>query len=185
MVSLASLWLPILLSAVAVWIASAALHMLLRYHSSDFAKPPNEDAIMTAMRGIPPGDYMMPYASSPAERKDPAFQERMKAGPVVVLTVMGEGMQTAFPKALVNWFIYGIVTSIFAAYVAGRARGPGTEYMEIFRFVGTTAFLGYSLAMAQQSIWWGKKWSATVKSMLDGLIYALLTAGIFGWLWPK
>ena len=81
--------------------------------------------------------------------------------------------------------MYSLVVSVFAAYIAGRALRPRTEFAEVFRFVGTTAFLGYALAMAQQSIWYGKKWSTTFKSMFDGLIYALLSAGIFGWLWPK
>jgi hypothetical protein len=128
---------------------------------------------------------MMPFSSGPEEMKNPAFQEKMKRGPMVVMTIMRGDMQTAFKKALGMWFLYALVVSVFAAYLAGRARGPGTEYLEVFRFVGTTAFLGYALAMAQQSIWYGKKWSTTFKSMLDGLIYAMLTAGVFGWLWPK
>ncbi|MEX2151787.1 MAG: hypothetical protein WD825_00515 [Gemmatimonadaceae bacterium] len=185
MVPLASLWLPILLSAVLVFLASSLLHMVLRYHRTDFAKIPNEDAIMDVLRPVPPGDYMIPYASGPIEMKDPVLRDKMARGPIVVLTIMGEGMSTAFKKSLALWFVYSIVVSTFAAYVAGRARGPGTEYMEVFRFVGTAAFLGYALAMAQQSIWYGRKWSTTFKSMVDGLIYALLTAGVFGWLWPK
>jgi len=185
MVPLASLWLPILLSAVLVFVASSLLHMVLRYHRTDFAKIPNEDAVMDVLRPVPPGDYMIPYASGPAEMKEPAFRDKMARGPIVVLTIMGEGMPAAFKKSLALWFVYSLVVSLFAAYLAGRARGPGTEYMEVFRFVGTAAFLGYALAMAQQSIWYGRKWSTTFKSMVDGLIYALLTAGVFGWLWPK
>jgi hypothetical protein len=185
MVPLASLWLPILLSAVVVFIASSLLHMVLSYHRNDFAKVPSEDAVLDALRPIPPGDYMMPFATSPEMMKDPAFQEKAKRGPMAVLTIMQGDMQGSFKKALGLWFLYSLVVSVFAAYVAGRALRPGTEYAEVFRFVGTTAFLGYSLAMAQQSIWYAKKWSTTVKSMFDGLIYAMLTAGVFGWLWPK
>ena len=57
--------------------------------------------------------------------------------------------------------------------------------MSVFRFVGTTAFAGYSLALLQSTIWWRRNWGMTLRSMFDGLIYALLTAGVFGWLWPK
>ena len=185
MVPLASVWLPILLSAVIVFIASSLLHMVLKYHRSDFAKVPSEDAVLDALRPIPPGDYMMPYSSGPEQMKDPAFQEKVKRGPMAVLTIMHGDMQTSFKKALALWFVYSLVVSVFAAYVAGRAMRPGTEYLEVFRFVGTTAFLGYALAMAQQSIWYGKKWRTTILSMFDGLIYALLSAGTFGWLWPK
>ena len=185
MVPLTSLWLPILLSAVVVFIGSSLLHMVLKYHRTDFAKVPNEDALLDALRPIPPGDYMMPYSSGPEQMKDPAFQDKVKRGPMAVLTIMHGDMQTSFKKALALWFVYSLVVSVFAAYIAGRALRPRTEFAEVFRFVGTTAFLGYALAMAQQSIWYGKKWSTTFKSMFDGLIYALLSAGIFGWLWPK
>lgn len=185
MVPLASLWLPILLSAVVVFVSSSLLHMVLKYHRTDFAKVPSEDTVLDALRPIPPGDYMMPFSTGPEMMKDPAFQEKMKRGPMAVLTIMQGDMQGSFKKALGLWFLYSLVVSVFAAYVAGRALRPGTEYAEVFRFVGTTAFLGYSLAMAQQSIWYAKKWSTTIKSMFDGLIYAMLTAAMFGWLWPK
>ena len=185
MVPMTSLWLPILLSAVLVFVASSVLHMVLTYHRADFAKVPNEDAAMDALRSVPPGDYMMPHASTPAAMKDPAFVEKVKRGPMAVLTIMRGDLASGFKKSLAQWFVYSLVVSVFAAYIAGRARGPGAEYLDVFRFAGTTAFLGYALAMAQQSIWYGRKWSTTVKSMVDGLIYALLTAGVFGWLWPK
>lgn len=184
MVPLASLWLPILLSAVVVFVASSLLHMVLTYHNSDFARLPNEDAVADALRSAPVGDYMVPHAASAAQRKEPAFQEKMKRGPVAVMTVMGTDMQKMLMRSLAFWFVYAIVVSVFGAYIGGRALGPGAEYLDVFRFVGTTTFLGYALASAQNSIWWGRKWSATIKSMVDGLIYALLTAGVFGWLWP-
>ena len=185
MVTIASLWLPIILSAIVVFLASSLLHMVLKYHNSDFAKLPNEDAVADALRSAPVGDYMIPYASGPAERKVPAFKEKMSRGPIVMMTVLGTDMQKMFTKSLTLWFVYALIVSIFAAYIGGRAVGPGTEYLTVFRFVGTTAFLGYALALAQGSIWWGRKWSTTMKSMFDGLVYALLTAGVFGWLWPR
>lgn len=185
MVPLASLWLPILLSAVVVFVVSSLLHMVLKYHRTDYAKLPNEDAVMDVLRGTPPGDYMMPFSTDPGAMKDPAFQERIRRGPMAITTVMRGDMTTSFRKALMLWFVYAIVVGIFAAYVAGRALPPGTEYPHVFRFVGTVAFIGHGLALAQMSIWWGRKWSTTVKSMIDALVYALLTAGLFGWLWPK
>jgi hypothetical protein len=87
-------------------------------------------------------------------------------------------------SALIQWFLYSVVIGIFAAYITSRALGPGAPYIEVFRFVETAAFMGYALALAQASIWYRKSWSTTLKSMFDGLIYALLTAGVFGWLWP-
>ncbi|HET7109995.1 MAG TPA: hypothetical protein VFI41_03915, partial [Gemmatimonadales bacterium] len=63
MTPLGSLWLPILLSAVAVFIVSAVIHMALQFwHRNDFRTVPNEDAVMAALRpfDIPPGDYIVP-----------------------------------------------------------------------------------------------------------------------------
>jgi hypothetical protein len=185
MVPLASLWLPILLSAIIVFVASSVLHMVLKYHRTDWAKLPNEDAVMNALRSVPVGDYMMPYSSGPAQTKTPEWQEKMKRGPMAVITVMSGDMQTAFKKALGLWFVYAIVVAIFAAYIAGRTHGPGTPYLEVFRIVGTVAFIGYAMGLWQHSIWYGRKWSTTIKSSMDGLIYGLLTAGTFGWLWPR
>ena len=67
----------------------------------------------------------------------------------------------------------------------GAAGGRATPYLTVFRIVGTVTFAGYALALAQYSIWYGRAWSITLKSMFDGLIYALLTGGVFGWLWPQ
>jgi len=72
-----------------------------------------------------------------------------------------------------------------AAYIAGRALEPGAHYLSVFRFAGATAFFGYAFALMQQSIWYKRAWGTTFKSTFDGLIYALLTAGTFGWLWPS
>ena len=86
---------------------------------------------------------------------------------------------------LVGWFLFTLVVSFFVAYLAGHALAPGTHYLQVFRVVGTVALLAYAAGSAPNSIWMGKPWSSTFKDMLDGLIYALLTAGTFGWLWPK
>jgi hypothetical protein len=187
MVPVTSLWLPILLSAVIVFIASSILHMVLSYHHADYKKVPKEDDFLDAVRrfNLPPGDYLVPCAGGAAGMKDPGFVEKMKKGPWVIMTVAAGGGAMGTPLTL--WFVYSIVVSIFAAYIAGRAvgPGPGTDYLEVFRFAGCTAFVGYSLALAQFSIWYKRSWATTIKSMIDGLIYGLLTAGTFGWLWPR
>lgn len=87
--------------------------------------------------------------------------------------------------SLAQWFGYCIVVGVFAGYVASRALAPGAHYLEVFRFVGTVAFVGYGLALMQNSIWYKRNWGATLKSMFDALVYGLVTAGTFGWLWPS
>lgn len=186
MVPLTSLWLPIVISSVIVFVASSLIHMFIGYHKNDYAQLPREAEIMDALRkfGIPPGDYIMPRPSTPGELKTPEYLDKVNKGPVAVLTVWQNGMVN-MGQTMAMWFLYLVVVGVFAAYVASRALTPGAEYMEVFRFVGVTAFTGYSLALWQNSIWYKKKLSTTVKNTFDGLIYALLTAGTFGWLWPK
>ena len=184
MVTILSLWLPILISAALVFIASSLIHMVLKYHSTDFAKLPEEDGVMAALRpfSIPPGEYIMPHGMDSEVRKEQAFKDKLKAGPVAFLTVFSSNM--GMGKSLAQWFGYCLLMGVFAAYIAGRALGPGEPYLEVFRFTGAAAFGAYSLALLQDSIWYKRSWSSTLKSLLDGLVYALLTAGTFGWLWP-
>jgi hypothetical protein len=146
---------------------------------------PNESKVMDALRplAIPPGDYMLPRASSTKEMSSPEFTEKMKKGPVMVLTVMPNA-PIAMGPSLALWFVYSAVVGVFGAYVGGRALPVGAEYLDVFRFVGTTTFIGYSVALWQMSIWYKRSWTTTLKSTVDGLVYALLTAGVFGWLWP-
>lgn len=186
MVALTSLWAPILLGGVLVFVVSSIIHMLLPYHRTDFGTLPAEDEVMEALRRfkIPPGDYLVPCAGTPDRMRTTEFQEKMKRGPVAMMTVMESGAPS-MGKPLAGWFVYSLIVGLFAGYVASRALGPGAEYLDVFRYVGTVAFVGYSLALWQNTIWYKRSASATAKSTFDGLIYALLTAGAFGWLWPR
>jgi hypothetical protein len=186
MTGLHLLWLPILLSSVIVFVVSSIIHMALPWHKSDYPKVPNEDRVMDALRplAIPPGDYMIPRPSSREDMRSPEFVEKLRKGPVMVLTVVPNGPMS-MGKNLIPWFLYSTVVGLLAAYVAGRALPVGAAHLRVFRFVGVTAFVGYSVALWQMSIWYRRAWSTTIKATVDGLIYALLTAGTFGWLWPR
>lgn len=186
MVPLTSLLVPILVSAVIVFVASSIIHMLLRYHWSDVDTVPNEAGVMESLRrfNIPPGNYMMPRPVSPKDMKDPAFEEKRKQGPVALLTVLPAG-PISMGKNLAQWFVYCAVIALFAGYVASRTLPPGALYLAVFRVVGTVAFIGFAGGLWQESVWWSRKWSTTLKATIDALIYALLVAGTFGWLWPR
>jgi len=185
-VGLHSLWLPLLLSSVAVFIVSSLIHMLLPWHNGDYRSVPKEDQLMDALRplAIPPGDYMVPRPSSMKDMGSPEYVEKMKQGPVLVMTVMPNG-PGSMGRSLFLWFLYIVAVTVCAGYVAGRALPRGADYLHVFRFAGATAFIGYSAALWQMSIWYRRAWSTTIKSTVDGLVYALVTAGIFGWLWPR
>jgi len=186
MVPVLSLWLPILLSAVFVFLVSAFFHMVLPYHQQDFRKLAKEDDFLASMRSlaVAPGDYVAPCGGSMKAMKDPAFVAKWKQGPIVFLTVM-RPEQANMGASLAGWFVYSLVISVFAAYIAGRALAPGTHYLQVFRFAGATAFLGYAAALWQNTIWYKRALSTTLKSTFDGLVYGLVTAGTFGWLWPR
>lgn len=186
MVPLSALWLPILLSAVIVFVVSAIFHMLVPLHRQDHRALPAEDDVMGALRAfnIPPGDYMVPCPAGPGAMSAPEFVEKMKKGPVAVMTVMPSG-PPSMGKNLAQWFGYCALVSVFAAYITGRALGAGAHYLEVFRFAGAVAFAIYGLYGWPQSIWYHRAWRTTLVYTFDGLVYGLLTAGTFGWLWPR
>ncbi len=186
MVPLTALWAPILLAAVLVFVASSILHMVLPFHRNDFKTLPGEDDVMEALRRfkIPPGDYLMPCAGTPDAMRRPEFVEKMKRGPVALMTVMESGAPS-MGRSLASWFVLTVVVGLFAAYVAGRTLPPGTDYLQVFRVTGTVAFVGYALSQWQNTIWYKRSAITTLKVTLDGFVYGLLTGGVFGWLWPR
>ncbi len=172
MVSLVDLWLPILLSAVLAFIASSVIHMVLGYHSTDWRRFPNEDGVLDALRqfNLPPGDYAGPMPKS------------IKKYPRVGMTIQSAG--ATMTRSLALWAVYLLIVSLFAAYAASISLPVGTPYLRVFRLTSTVAFAGYSLAVLHDWIWYSRSTMYTLKTMFDGLVYALLTGGVFGWLWP-
>jgi hypothetical protein len=186
MIQLSDLWLPILLGAVFVHIVSAIIHMGPFWHKNDFPAVPDEAKARAAIGalGIPPGEYMLPRCKSHAEMRAPEFAQKMTEGPVWLITARPNGMPSMGPMML-QWIIYLLVVASFCAYVASHALAPGAHYLDVFRYVGTTAFMAFVLGHVVNSIWYSRLWSTTIKLMFDGLIYSLVLAGTFGWLWPR
>ncbi|HXR97975.1 MAG TPA: hypothetical protein VN709_09045 [Terriglobales bacterium] len=181
-----ALWLAILVSAVLVFLASSVIHMASPWHKGDYPKLANEDEVMTALRstGLPPGDYFVPRPSSMANMKSPEFTAKLKLGPRVVFTIM-DGSGTSMAPQLIQWFIFVLVVSIVAGGVSGAVLGRDASSHTIFHEVGLTTWAAYAAALWPLSIWYRRSWSITLKATVDGLIYALITAGVFIWLWPR
>jgi hypothetical protein len=186
MTALHLLWLPVLLSAVFVFVASSILHMAIPWHKGDYRPLPDQERARDAIRAlnIPPGDYLVPCPTSREDMKSPQFRQKFEQGPVLVATIMPPG-KMGMGRQLGLWFLYCLTVSVFAAYIAARALPAGAHYRAVFRFAGATAFIGYSAALWQFWIWYRRSFVVTLKSTIDGLIYACLTAGTFGWLWPR
>jgi hypothetical protein len=184
MVPLTALWLPILLAAVIVFVASSIMHMLLPYHRSDYQRLPDEDKLMAALRaaGLKRGLYIFPFCTH-KEMKSPAAIEKYNQGPVGMMTVFPSG-PPAMPKFLAMWFVYCLIIGFFVAFLTGQTLAPGADHRAVFHAVGIAAFLAYGVGHLVNSIWAGQPWGVTIKHVIDGLVYALLTAGTFGWLWP-
>lgn len=182
-VLLSSLWLPIVIAAVIVFLASFMAWMVLPHHRTDWSKLPDEERVRGALAGVEPGEYTVPHAATSAEWKSEEWLKKAEAGPNAYLSVLPPGKPN-MGKNLAQWFVFCVVVSLFVAYVTGRALGPGSEYLKVFQIASTVAFLAYSSAHIPGAIWMGHSWGRTIKDVIDGLVYGLLTAGVFGWLWP-
>ena len=179
-----SLWLPVVVSAVAVWLLSAVLHMALKYHRADYRPLPDEEAVGAALRkdAPPPGLYMIPHCVDSA-MKDPAVQEKFKRGPVALIAVMRSGPPT-MGKALGQWLLFCLLVSFVTAYVARHTLTPAAAGLLVMRVTGTIAFVGYGFGAFQDSIWHGIPWPNAVRVLIDAALYSLATGAIFWWLWP-
>jgi hypothetical protein len=185
MTPILSLWLPIVLAAVFVFIVSSIVHMATPFHRRDLNPLPQEDAVMEALRrfDLPPGDYGMPHGGSMAAMKDPGFLAKMKAGPVAFMTVIPSGLPDMGPR-LMSWLVYLFVVSGFTAYVTAHAMPVGAPFRGVFRIAGCTAFAAYALALPQFSIWYRRNWGTTLRGLIDGVLNGAVTAATFAWLWP-
>jgi hypothetical protein len=181
-----SLWIPVLASAVVVFVISSIMHMALTYHRADYKGLPNEDAVRDALGkgSLPPGLYHLPYCASMKEMQDPAMKAKYEKGPIGVITIIPNG-PPAMPKYLGQWFVFSVFVSFTAAYVARMTLHPGDDGMLVTRVTGTVAFAAYGFTNVLDSIWKGQPWSNTGRSLLDGAIYSVATGATFCLLWPK
>jgi hypothetical protein len=186
MVPIPELWLPILVATILVFVASNLVWMVLPHHKSDTRRLPEELAATDALgkQDLKPGLYRFPWANSMAEMKEPPFVDKLNKGPVGFVTIVPNGA-FSMGRAMGLWIGYLVLVGVFVAYLTGRVLPPGAHYLVVFRVAGTVAFLAYSGAHLPGAIWWGKPLGVAVKETLDGLLYGLLTAGAFGWLWPR
>lgn len=176
-----TLWLPILAGTIVTFIAGAVIWMAMPWHKSDFAQTADEADVRAALKGLAPGQYSVPYAVSQKDMESSEMIAKFREGPVAFITVLPSGAPAMGGKLLLN-FAYNLIVAIVAAYFVSRTLNTGAEYLAIFRIAGTVGFVAYGMAYLQESIWFGRPWSTTVKALLDALIYGALLGGIFGWL---
>ena len=185
MLFLTALWLPILLSAVLVFIASSIMHMVLPYHKSDYRQLPDEDKLLATLRpaGLQRGLYIFPFCTH-KDMNSPAIQEKYKLGPVGMLTVFPSA-PPVMPKFLAMWFAYCLIIGVFVAYLAAHSTSHYSPSLIIFRNASIPAFLAYGVVNLSNGIWKGQPWSMTIKEVIDGVVYAAITGASFACLWPR
>ena len=184
-VSLLQLWAPILLGTFLAWIASALIHVAIKFHNADYQRLENEDEVMDAIRNGSPGLglHAMPFCVDMNEMKDEAMQQKFTKGPVAMLAVFPSGMPP-MGKLMLQQIAYFLLGAVLIGYCATLALAPGADYMTVFRFAMAVGFLGFGWAVIPFSIWYGHLWSTTARYLVDALVYGAVVAGCFAWLWP-
>lgn len=182
---LAALWLPILLAAVIVFVASSIIHMVLPYHKSNYRQLSGEDHVRAAIRASnpSPGLYNFPFCTQ-KELNSAEMKAKFTEGPVGHMIIMPKG-PVFLPKFLIQWFVFCLVVGIVVAYLDVHTMARGATYRHVFAVTGLAAFLAYSVGGLSNAVWKGFPWRMVLFEAFDGLIYAALTAGTFGWLWPR
>lgn len=185
MIPLASLWLPIVLAAVLVFVASSLVHMVLRWHAADYRPLTNEDEVRAALRKGTrgPGLYVVPHCADMKQMQSPEMQAKFSEGPIGYLFIAPTGL----PKMgthLGRWIALTLVVAALAGYVASIGLPAGAAGMVVFRSVFVTALLAYGVGPVTDGIWYARPWGGVAKDLLDALIYGVATALPFAWLWP-
>ena len=179
------LWLPILVTAVAVFVASSLIHMVFKWHNLDYKKLTNEDAVLAAIRaGSPePGQYVLPHCADMKDLQTEELQKKFREGPVGFMTLKRPGPPT-IGGALGKWFVFNLAVAGIVGVIALRMYGLQADPRRAAHLVGVLSLLTYSGGSVQQGIWMGKPWGSVAKDLLDGAIYATVSALSFWWLWP-
>ena len=185
MQAIALLWLPVLVAAIAVFVASSLVHMVFRWHQSDFRRIGNEDAVRAALRegGSAPGQYMTPWCEGMKAAQEEPMQAKFREGPIATITLMKTGKPQMGPM-LLRWFVFNLVLAAAVGAIVFQVYGAGGDPRYAGHLAGLITLLAYGAGSPQQSIWMGKPWSTTAKDLLDALIYGAVTAFVFMWLWP-
>jgi hypothetical protein len=180
----AQLWLPILLSAALLFVLSAASHMVLPWRKGEWGRITDAGALQAAIRDLAPGQYAFPAAPDPKQQMTPEWRARWAQGPSGWLTIAPRApMQMGRSMALSFLVFLGVAFMI--AYAASHALGRAPHYRTVFRLVGTLGTLSFGVGPIFNSIWYHRPWRAYVSDAIDALLFGLVMAGIFGWLWPR
>ncbi len=184
--ALLSLWLPILLSAVVVFVISSLVHMVFKWHAPDYHGFANEEAVRAAIRaGNPaPGQYVVPYCADMKEMGSEAMVKKYREGPVGHFALGSSGTPN-MGKHLGLWFLWSLAVAVVAAFLASRLIGWDHAHARAAaKLVGAVTFIAHGFGNVSESIWMMRPWPATARYLLDAALYAAGSGLVFLWLWP-
>lgn len=178
------LWLPILLSAFAVWIVSAIVWMALPHHKQDFIGLPDEDGFMDFIRksGIRPGNYVFPDFRGREAMKSEKTCKALEEGPVGHLSIWQTPV-TMGGKMVATFFVY-LVVSTLIAYLARVAIPGAAPFSKVFQVAATAGILAYCFSSIPNALWFGSYRRTIVATFVDGILCGCITGAIFAWRWP-
>jgi hypothetical protein len=184
MADLMGLWLPIVAAAIAVFVASSLVHMVFKWHKSDFGRLSDEDEVQSVLRkaGAARGQFIVPYCQDMKESQSEAMKAKYIAGPIASITVFPSGVPTMGPM-LGKWFVQNLVFATIAAAIALQVYGRGEHGHEAGHLAGLLTALAYGGGSIGQGVWMGKPWRVVALDLLDALIYGTVTALVFWKLW--
>jgi len=186
MVELSSLIVAIATASVAVFFTSFLVHMILKYHTADYRGLPNEDEVRAALASSAksPGQYFIPHCTDHRQLQEPAIRQKFIDGPVALITMRPPGPPT-MGKALGQWFVLIVVVTAVAAYLTSKTVLHGASFLAVARSVSLITLLAYGVGSVTQAVWAGKPWAVVFRDLIDAFLYALATACVFGWMWPR
>lgn len=186
---LLALWVPIVLSAGAVWVVSTVFGMPFLHHKNDWVglPPAEEDAFMTFIRsrgnGMAPGNYLFPDFRTREAMESERVGRALREGPVGHLSLWRPPLGMG-GKLAATFFVH-LAASTLIAYLACITLPRAAEHARVFQVVGSAGILAYCFSFIPNAVWFGASGRTIMLGIIDGVVYGVITGAIFAWRWPR
>lgn len=179
--SVFSLWMPIVGSGFATHFASTLAWTVLPHHKPEIKSLGDKEEQFTdwiACKEIEPGQYVFPYCEDMKQTETELFKQKQgKCSGELRVWARPVNMLAAMVKTL-GFFLFA---AFMIGYVCAYTLTPYTDKGDVFRIVLVLGIMTHCFAIFPRVFWFPRSYAT---SLVDGVVYALLTAGIFYALWP-
>lgn len=185
MEEISAISLPILLSGIAVFVASFLAWVVIGHHNPDWNELPDEGATIDLLQksGTKAGQYVFPMTRTKEQMADDNKQQRLESGPWGTVNVWAR--PASIPRNLLQSFVFYLTTSLFVGYLGTLALDPGAGFSRVFQVTGTAGILAYAFGGVPNAIWFGTHFRAALMDVIDGICFGLITGLIFASMWPE